>query len=70
MLAAERDADVLRLEDALEALASLDERKARVVELRFFGGLTADETGDSRRDTEDRAPRLELREGLAAADDG
>jgi len=38
------DADVIRLDDALHALAALDERKSRVVELRFFGGLTADET--------------------------
>jgi RNA polymerase sigma-70 factor, ECF subfamily len=38
------DADVIRLDDALRALADLDERKSRVVELRFFGGLTADET--------------------------
>jgi RNA polymerase sigma-70 factor (ECF subfamily) len=46
LLAAERDTDLLRLEAALETLASLDERKARVVELRFFGGLTADETAE------------------------
>ena len=39
-----QDADVIRLDDALKALAALDERKSRVVELRFFGGLTADET--------------------------
>ena len=32
------------LDDALEALAKFDERKSRVVELRFFGGLTAEET--------------------------
>jgi RNA polymerase sigma factor (TIGR02999 family) len=38
------DADVIRLDDALEALAILDGRKSRVVELRFFGGLTVDET--------------------------
>jgi RNA polymerase sigma factor (TIGR02999 family) len=38
------DADVIRLDDALKALAALDERKSQVVELRFFGGLTADET--------------------------
>ena len=37
-------ADVIRLNDALDALAGLDERKSRVVELRFFGGLTVDET--------------------------
>ena len=38
------DAEVIRLDDALQALAALDERKSRVVELRFFGGLTVDET--------------------------
>jgi RNA polymerase sigma-70 factor (ECF subfamily) len=37
------DADVIRLDDALQALAAQDDRKSRVVELRFFGGLTADE---------------------------
>jgi len=38
------DAEVIRLDDALQALAALDDRKSRVVELRFFGGLTVDET--------------------------
>ena len=38
------DPDVIRLDDALNALADLDDRKSRVVELRFFGGLTVDET--------------------------
>ncbi len=38
------EADVIRLDDALQTLAALDERKSRVVELRFFGGLTVDET--------------------------
>ena len=38
------DADVIRLNDALEVLAALDDRKSRVVELRFFGGLTVEET--------------------------
>lgn len=38
------DADVARLDDALTELAELDERKSQVVELRFFGGLTVDET--------------------------
>ena len=36
--------DVLRLNDALDALAALDERKSRVVELRYFAGLNAEET--------------------------
>jgi RNA polymerase sigma factor (TIGR02999 family) len=39
----ERPHDVVALDDALEALARFDERKSRVVELRFFGGLGVDE---------------------------
>jgi RNA polymerase sigma factor (TIGR02999 family) len=35
--------DVIRLDDALQALAAHDERKCRVVELRFFSGMTAEE---------------------------
>src|SRR5689334_14781153 len=38
--------DVIALEDALERLAALDERKAKVVELRFFGGLSTDEVAE------------------------
>ena len=38
------DVDVLALDEALSALADFDKRKARVVELRFFGGLTARES--------------------------
>jgi RNA polymerase sigma factor (TIGR02999 family) len=40
----ERDVDLLALDQALVRLAGLDERKARVVELRFFAGLTVEET--------------------------
>jgi len=36
--------DVVGLDDALHALADLDERQSRVVELRFFGGLSVEET--------------------------
>ncbi len=36
--------DVVALHDALDALGALDARKAQVVELRYFGGLTVDET--------------------------
>jgi RNA polymerase sigma factor (TIGR02999 family) len=38
--------DVVLLDDALKALAELDPRKAKVVELRFFGGLTFAETAE------------------------
>lgn len=44
--AAERPAEVLRVHEALEQLAVIDPRQARVVELRFFGGLTIEETGE------------------------
>jgi RNA polymerase sigma factor (sigma-70 family) len=36
--------DFVALDDALKALAAFDERKSRVVELRFFGGLSVEET--------------------------
>jgi RNA polymerase sigma factor (TIGR02999 family) len=36
--------DLVRLDEALRALAETDERKGRVVEMRFFGGLSAEET--------------------------
>ena len=36
--------DFVALDDALEALSRFDERKSRIVELRFFGGLTVEET--------------------------
>jgi RNA polymerase sigma factor (TIGR02999 family) len=39
--------EVLDLEDALKELVELDERQARVVELRFFGGLDVDETAEA-----------------------
>jgi RNA polymerase sigma factor (TIGR02999 family) len=45
--ATERGADLVALDDALEALAQVDPRKSRVVELRFFGGLTVEETAEA-----------------------
>jgi RNA polymerase sigma factor (TIGR02999 family) len=36
--------DLIRLDDALRALTAFDARKGRVVELRFFGGLSVEET--------------------------
>jgi RNA polymerase sigma factor (TIGR02999 family) len=43
----EPDADLVAIDDALETLARMDPRKARVVELRFFGGLTQEETAEA-----------------------
>ena len=40
----ERDLDLVALDDALEDLARVDPRKSQVVELRFFGGLSVEET--------------------------
>ena len=45
-VAAEPDATLIALDDALGALAKIDARKARVVEMRFFGGLSVDETAE------------------------
>ncbi len=42
----ERDAEMVALDDALTALAKLDERQSKVVELRFFGGLTEEEIAE------------------------
>ena len=39
-----RDAELIALDDALDTLARFDRRKARVVEMRFFGGLSVEET--------------------------
>jgi len=44
VLTATTSPDVIALDDALEALSTFDERKSRVIELRFFGGLSVDET--------------------------
>jgi RNA polymerase sigma factor (TIGR02999 family) len=40
----ERASELLALDDALQSLAGMDERKSRIVELRYFGGLTVEET--------------------------
>ena len=45
--APESSTDVLVLHDALEALAGQDERKAQIVEMRYFGGMTAQEISDA-----------------------
>jgi RNA polymerase sigma factor (sigma-70 family) len=42
----QRDEDLIALDEALNELEKMDSRKARVVELRFFGGLSLEETAD------------------------
>jgi RNA polymerase sigma factor (TIGR02999 family) len=46
MLSEAQGADVIALDDALTALAELDPRKEQIVELRFFGGLSIEETAE------------------------
>jgi RNA polymerase sigma-70 factor, ECF subfamily len=46
VISREPDADLVGVDDALKALAAIDERKSRVVELRFFGGLSVEETAE------------------------
>ena len=43
----ERGADLVALDEALENLARVDPRKSQVVELRFFGGLSVEETAEA-----------------------
>ena len=47
LFASRPDANLTELDDALTALARVDPRKARVVELRFFGGLSLEETAEA-----------------------
>ena len=44
-VARERGPDILALDEALQRLAGLDARKSRVIELKFFGGMTSEEIG-------------------------
>ena len=62
-----RNVDVVALDDALNALAEVDPRQSRVVELRFFAGLSVGGNlrGDGDRDR-DRATRLDCGPSMAA----
>jgi RNA polymerase sigma-70 factor, ECF subfamily len=46
LVGAGRPTDLVALDDAMSALARLDSRKVQVVEMRFFGGLSVDETAE------------------------
>jgi RNA polymerase sigma-70 factor, ECF subfamily len=57
-------ADLVALDDALKSLEQIDQRKSRIVELRFFGGLSVEETAEVLK----ISPRTVMREwGLAQA---
>ena len=57
VVASERDQDLVALDDALTALAVVDSRKSQVVEMRFFGGLTLDETAEALNISRDTVKR-------------
>jgi RNA polymerase sigma-70 factor (ECF subfamily) len=46
LLAPEKRAEVVAIDDALNALAAFDPKKSRIVELRYFGGLSVEETAE------------------------
>lgn len=47
VIAPDRDPELLKLDDALAELAKIDARKAQIVEMRFFAGLSVQETADA-----------------------
>ena len=68
--AASRDLDVIALDDALQDLTKLNPRHARIVELRFFGGLKTDEVAEVLElSPRDRGTRMANRARVAAAPD-
>jgi RNA polymerase sigma factor (TIGR02999 family) len=46
-ISSERSCDLVALDEALDALAEIDQRQSRIVELRFFGGLSVQETAEA-----------------------
>ena len=52
-----KDGYMVALDDALKALAEVDARKSKVVELRFFGGMSVEETAEVLKVSEDTVMR-------------
>src|SRR5215813_2214449 len=71
----ERAAELVALDEALDELATLDPRQSQIVELRFFGGLTVEETAEAMRLApitvmrEWRLAKAWLRNSVAGRDD-
>ena len=57
VVASEPDQDFVALDEALTALAAVDARKSQVVELRFFGGLSLEETAEALKMSTDTVKR-------------
>jgi RNA polymerase sigma factor (TIGR02999 family) len=57
MVTAQPDANLVALDEALNRLAKVDERKSKVVELRFFGGLDVKETAEAMKISPDTVMR-------------
>jgi RNA polymerase sigma-70 factor, ECF subfamily len=57
VVASEPDQDFVALDEALAALAAVDARKSQVVEMRFFGGLTIEETAEALQVSRDTVKR-------------
>jgi RNA polymerase sigma-70 factor (ECF subfamily) len=47
LISADQSVDFIALDEALQSLTAIDVRKARIIELRFFGGLTVEETAEA-----------------------
>jgi RNA polymerase sigma factor (TIGR02999 family) len=56
-IGSQRGSELIALDDALKTLAKMDPRKARVIELRFFGGLSVKETAEVLKLSEDTVLR-------------
>ena len=68
VVAHEPSADLVALDEALKTLAAFDERKSKVVELRFFGGLSVEETAEVLKVSADNGDaRLGAGESLVAS---
>ncbi len=52
LVSRDKQTDLIALDDALDALAEFDERKSRIIELRFFGGLSVAETAEVLKSSE------------------
>ena len=68
MVCGGRSADLVALDDAMNALAVIDPRKVQVVEMRFFGGLKVEEIAEVlRRRPGHRDEGLEHRQSVAVS---